>query len=72
MSAAQPFVFGCSHLVVKTFHVLHILGNHEGNLEGNGIFKDTQIKTGALLQLVQTVNQCISVDIQLSGSLRYI
>ena len=46
--------------------MLHILGNHEGNLKGNGILKDTQIKTGALLQFIQTVNQGISVDIQLS------
>ena len=46
--------------------------DHKSDLEGDSILKDTKVKTGTLLQLVQTVNQGISVDIQLSGSFGYI
>ena len=59
-------------LIIQAFHILHVLGNHKRDLKGNGILKYTKVKSGALLQLVQTVNQGISVDIQLSGSLGYI
>ena len=57
-------------LIIQCFHILHIFYHHQRDLEGNGIFKDPEIQTGALLQLIQTVNQRIAVNIQLPGCFR--
>ena len=43
--------------------------NHKSNLEGDCIFKHSQIKTGALLELIQPIYQCVSVNVQLTGCL---
>ena len=59
-------------LILQGFHILHISYNHECDLEGNRVFKHTKIQSCTLLKLVQTINQCISVNIKLSGCLRNI
>ena len=59
-------------LILQGFHILHVPYNHKCNLEGDCIFEYTKIQSGTLLKLVQTINQCISVDIELSGCLRNI
>ena len=53
-------------LIFKIFHKVHVFHNHQCNPEGNGIFKDPKIQSRCLLQLIQTVNQCITMDKQLS------
>ena len=56
-------------LIIQRLHVLHVFDYHQCDLECDRIFKYTQIQSGTLLQLIQAVYQCISVDIQLSGCL---
>ena len=53
-------------LLDMCLHILHVLHDHQRNLEGDGIFKHTKIQPGALLKLIQTVHQRISVDVKLS------
>ena len=36
-------------LVFLILHILHIIDYHQGNLEGQGVIKLTDIKTGTLL-----------------------
>lgn len=50
----------------RCFHILHILDYHECDLKRDCIFKNPQIQTCAFLQLVQTIYQRISMNVQLS------
>lgn len=59
-------------LIFKKFHVLHVLYNHECDLECNRILKYAQIQPGRLLKLIQTIYQRISVDKQLTARFRYV
>ena len=59
-------------LILQLFHIFHVFDYHQRDLEGDGILEDPKIQSRALLQLIQTVYQGVSVDIQLSGSLRNI
>ena len=58
--------------ILIVFNEIHIFHYHQRDLKRNRIFKHTQIQPGALLQLIQTVDQGVSVDIKLSGCLGYI
>ena len=49
-----------------------ILLDHQSHLEGDGVVELTQIQTGELLELLQTVDQSVAVDEQLSGRLRHV
>lgn len=57
---------GAARSEIKLFHVFHIFDHHQRDLESNGILKNAQIETGALLQLVQPVHQSVSVDKKLT------
>ena len=46
-----------------------ILLDHESHLEDNGMVEFAQIETGELLDLFQTIDEGISVNKQLAGSL---
>ena len=59
-------------LIFKRFHVLHITHNHQCNLKCDGILKHPKIQSGTLLEFIQAVYQCISVNVQLTRSLGYI
>ena len=50
-------------LILQGLHVLHVFHYHKSNLECDRIFKHTKIQTCALLQLIQPVHKCISVDV---------
>lgn len=52
--------------LVHRVHILHIFDDHQCNLKRNRIFKIPQIQIGVLLNLIQTVNQSISMDKELS------
>ena len=56
-------------LIVDGLHILHVLYNHECDLEGDRVIKYTKVQTGGALQLIETVYQGVSVDIQLTGGL---
>lgn len=43
-----------------------ILAYHQGNLKDDGMIELTQIETGELLDLLQTINQRIAVNKQLA------
>lgn len=58
--------------IIERFHVLHVLNDHKGDLECDRIFKNPQIQTCTLLKLIQTVYQCISVNVQLTRGLGHI
>ena len=49
-----------------------ILTHHQCYLEHDGMVKLTQIQSGQLLDLLQTVNQRITMDKQLAGSFGHI
>ena len=55
-----------------SFHVIHITHNHQCNLKCDGILKHPKIQSGTLLEFIQAVYQCISVNVQLTRSLGYI
>ena len=46
--------------------VFHVIDDHQRDLEGEGIIKFSDIKSGALFQLLNPVNQRISVNKELS------
>lgn len=47
---------------------MEIIHYHSCNFERHGIFKAPQIKTGPLLDLLQTIDQGIPVHMKLTGS----
>ena len=49
-----------------------VLLDHQCDLEDNGMVKFPQVQTSQLLDLFQTVHQCVPVYKQLSGSFRNI
>ena len=53
----------------QRLHIFHIFNYHQCDLESDGVLEDAKIQTGSLLDLVQPVNQCISVNIQLARGL---
>ena len=55
--------------VFQCFHIFHITYYHECNLECNGIFKNTEIKTCTLLEFIEAIDQSVSMDVKLSGCL---
>ena len=68
----DAYVYSCmylanSNLEIKILHVFHVFYDHQGDLEGYCILKDTQVQIGGLLKLVKPVNQCVSVYIQLTA-----
>ena len=60
------------YLKICGLHILHIFYNHQCNLKCDCILEYSQIQSCALLKFIQAVYQCISMNIQLSGCLRYI
>ena len=70
MHPAHGFTVSIS--ILKRFHIFHVTNYHERDLEGNRIFKYSQVQSGALLQLIQSVYKCISVNEELSGCLGYV
>ena len=56
-------------LIIVIIQILHVVDYHQRNFKGQCIIKDTNVQTTALLQLFNTVYQCISMYKQLSGSL---
>ena len=61
-----PVRISSHELLILLIHILHILHDHQRNLEGNGVFKDAQIQSRALQQLIQPVHQRIPMNEQLS------
>lgn len=47
---------------------MEIIHYHSCNFERHGVFKAPQIKTGPLLDLLQTIDQGIPVHMKLTGS----
>lgn len=53
------------HFLTKLlFHIFHMIRYHHSNLECQCIIKYTNIQSSLLLNLLQTVHQCISMHIQ--------
>ena len=46
-----------------------VLSDHQGHLEDDGVVELPQIQAGELLDLLQTIDQSIAVDKELSGGL---
>ena len=60
----------CHRLLKLIFlHVLHVLNDHQCNLERDGIIEHPQVESRGLLDLVESVDKRISVNEKLSGSL---
>ena len=59
-------------LIFLVIQIFHVINDHQCDLEGQCIIKAAQVQSGALLDLLNTIHQCIAVYEQLSGSLRHI
>ena len=58
--------------IINALQIFHIVYHHQCNLEGKRVIEYPDIQPCALLELFNSVNQCIPVDKQLSGGFRYI
>ena len=70
----NPFKNDCSENPRLISRVLggEIAAYHQRNLEGDGVVKFTEVKTCELFDLIQTVNESISVNEHLSGRFGYV
>ena len=59
-------------LIFLAVQIFHIIYDHQRDLESQCIIKAPQIQAGALLNLLNTIYQRITMHEQLSGSLRHI
>ena len=50
--------------IIQRLHILHVLHDHQRDLECDRVLEYPQVQTGALLELVQSVYQRIPVNVQ--------
>ena len=60
------------HALTPSLFIRTSLLDHQCDLEDNGMVEFPQVQTSQLLDLFQTVHQCVPVYKQLSGSFRNI
>ena len=48
---------------------MYIIYYHCSDLKGHGVFKNTEIKACTLLYLLQAIDQCVAVHVELARSL---
>ena len=59
-------------LIFLVIQIFHIINDHQCDLEGQCIIEAAQVQPGALLDLLNTIHQSVTMYKQLSGSLRHV